>query len=77
MTLLDYIKQKRGNAGILAKKIGCHTPDIYNWAKKLRPIPVEYMARLEIHTNGAISRKQLRPDDWWVIWPELLEKKAA
>lgn len=28
-------------------------------------------ARIELATDGAASRKQLRPDDWMVIWPEL------
>jgi DNA-binding transcriptional regulator YdaS (Cro superfamily) len=26
---------------------------------------------LELATGGAISRKNLRPDDWWLLWPEL------
>lgn len=26
---------------------------------------------LELATDGAISRKELRPDDWWLLWPEL------
>ena len=26
---------------------------------------------LELATGGAISRKDLRPDDWWLLWPEL------
>jgi len=23
------------------------------------------------------ARRNLRPDDWWLIWPELAEKEAA
>ena len=26
---------------------------------------------LELATDGAITRKELRPDDWWLLWPEL------
>lgn len=26
---------------------------------------------LELATDGAISRKDLRPNDWWLLWPEL------
>lgn len=26
---------------------------------------------LELATDGAITRKDLRPDDWWLLWPEL------
>jgi len=32
----------------------------------------ELAARLEKETCGAVTRKQLRPDDWRVIWPELV-----
>lgn len=31
----------------------------------------ELAARLESVTGGVVTRKQLRPDDWAVIWPEL------
>lgn len=26
---------------------------------------------IERATNGAVRREDLRPDDWWKIWPEL------
>ena len=28
-------------------------------------------AQIEKLTNGAVTRKDLRPDDWHEIWPEL------
>ena len=31
----------------------------------------EYCAGLERATNGAVTRKDLRPNDWASIWPEL------
>lgn len=31
----------------------------------------EIAARTELATNGAVTRKELRPDDWRQIWPEL------
>ena len=31
----------------------------------------ELSSRLEGVTDGTVTRKQLRPDDWSVIWPEL------
>ncbi|MCY1253046.1 hypothetical protein D9M68_122870 [compost metagenome] len=37
-------------------------------------------AGLDMATNGAISRKDLHPDDWHLIWPELRaadQKKGA
>lgn len=29
-------------------------------------------AQLEAHTAGAVTRRDLRPDDWHRIWPELV-----
>tara|TARA_R110000850_G_scaffold275207_1_gene414139 strand:+ start:17813 stop:18043 length:231 start_codon:yes stop_codon:yes gene_type:complete len=37
--------------------------------KKASP---EISARLEAATGGEVTRKQLRPGDWSVIWPELV-----
>ncbi|MNF93491.1 hypothetical protein D3C84_761700 [compost metagenome] len=31
----------------------------------------EIAARIEHATGGAVTRKDLRPDDWAKIWPEL------
>ena len=30
-----------------------------------------------VESNGQVTRKDLRPDDWESIWPELADKKAA
>lgn len=35
-----------------------------------RPGPI-YCTRIERATGGLVSRKDLRPDDWMEIWPEL------
>lgn len=40
-----------------------------NW--KSRGVPVERCYAIERATNGAVTRKDLRPDDWQEIWPEL------
>ena len=34
-------------------------------------IPIIYCARIEKLSEGKISRKDLRPNDWQHIWPEL------
>ncbi len=33
--------------------------------------------QIEEKSNGEISRKDLRPNDWHKIWPELKNKKSA
>lgn len=32
-------------------------------------------AGIERATNGVVTRKQLRPDDWPLIWPELADSQ--
>jgi DNA-binding transcriptional regulator YdaS (Cro superfamily) len=41
-----------------------------------RPSP-ENCTQIELATAGKVTRKDLRPDDWERIWPELAEAKAA
>lgn len=37
---------------------------------------VEHAARIEGATGGLILREALRPDDWQVMWPELIGQPA-
>lgn len=30
-------------------------------------------AAIERATGGAVTRREMRPDDWWLIWPELVD----
>lgn len=32
---------------------------------------------IEQITNGQVTRKDLRPDDWHLIWPELIPKETT
>jgi len=40
-----------------------------------RPIPIERCPAIEKATDGQVSRRDLRPDDWWLIWPELVTEE--
>lgn len=33
--------------------------------------------KIERHSGGAVTRRDLRPDDWHLIWPELVDMDAA
>jgi DNA-binding transcriptional regulator YdaS (Cro superfamily) len=72
MKLQDYLNQERGRSLALAKAIGSHAPDISKWADGSRPVPIERCVAIEQATGGAVTRKDLRPDDWQRIWPELI-----
>lgn len=42
-----------------------------------RPVPPKQCVRIEQLTRGAVTRRELRPDDWREIWPELDAAIAA
>lgn len=66
-----------GGMGVLAGIIGVSAPTISQWRAGTRPVPVERCTAIERATAGAVTRKDLRPDDWMKIWPELTEKKTS
>lgn len=39
--------------------------------KRRGQVPVAHCAAIEQATAAKVTRKDLRPDDWHVIWPEL------
>ncbi len=41
-----------------------------------KPSPIYCMA-IERATNGLVTRRDLRPDDWWQIWPDLAKPAAS
>lgn len=75
MNLKTYLSQKRGRAAALAKELGAHPPDISRWADGTRPIPLDYGAPIEKATGGLVTRREMFPDKWQIVWPEL-EKRA-
>ena len=75
MRLKDYFSGNYGKQSDIAKKIGVSCSYLNQMVTGHRPIPVEYCARIEFATDGAVTRKELRPDDWQEIWPELVEQQ--
>lgn len=75
MKLKNYLKnQGHGSQISLAKAINSHAPDVSDWASGHRNVPIDKAVAIELATNGEVTRKDLRPDDWERIWPELAEK---
>ena len=78
MKLSDYLNQlERGGKAAFARKIGAHTPDLSDWIAGVRPIPVRYCAAIEQASSGEVTRKDCRPVDWHVYWPDIAEKSLA
>ncbi len=47
------------------------------WIKKRRPVAADRCVAIERATDGAVTRRDLRPDDWQDIWPELVQPKEV
>ncbi|WP_341238035.1 YdaS family helix-turn-helix protein [uncultured Limnobacter sp.] len=62
-----------GLAGILGVTPGL----ISQWKQGVRPIKVERCVEIERVTNRQVMRWDLRPNDWWQIWPELIDHPDA
>ena len=62
MDLRDYCAI-RGNQSDLARKTGISPSFIHQIAKAL----------IEKSTNGRVTRKEMFPDTWHLIWPELAD----
>lgn len=56
-----------------ASKLGVKPPAVSDWLAKKRPIPIKRCVQIEELTQGAVTRRDLRPDDWAEIWPELAQ----
>ena len=55
--------------------MGESTQTVWNWRK--RGVPIPRCAELEQATGGAVARWDMRPDDWHLIWPELVGAAGA
>ena len=73
MKLNEYFELERISAAAFARKIKAHAPDVLRWANGQRSAPVIWCVRIENETAGKVTRRDLRPDDWQKIWPELAE----
>lgn len=74
MILSDYLSADDAkSAADLAREVGVSSSLLYQWRTGRRPVPLEHCAAIERATSGAVTRRDLRPDDWQRIWPELAE----
>ena len=58
----------------LAELAGISPQYLYQCLSGRRCMGPLLAARVEHVTNGAVTRKELRPNDWHLIWPELKDE---
>lgn len=62
----------------LARAIGAPPAQVSQWCSGARPVPVRYALAIERATGQQVTRADLFPDDFWLIWPDLpAPKKEA
>ncbi len=81
MELNDYLKSPGAlSVRELASAIGVKSDmQVRQWQcgyAGRKPGPI-YCVAIERATNGLVTRRELRPDDWQAIWPELIESSAS
>lgn len=74
MNLSDYLKTERGKTAELAAALQVSASLVTQWAAG-KPIAAERCPAIESITGGLVTRRDLRPNDWWLVWPEMVTKK--
>jgi len=76
MTPIDRAIKACGGVAALAEKVGVTASAPAMWKARGR-VPSDHCAAIEQATGGKVTRRDLRPEDWRRIWPELADDKAA
>lgn len=84
MKLSAYLKSDGAlTVRALADAIGCAPAQVWQWvaaeqaeADKRQP-GAAYCSAIQAATNGAVMRWDLRPNDWYRIWPEMIGTEGA
>ena len=77
MSGLQRAVDKVGGQSALADAIGRKQQHIWNWLNRPGGVPPEECFAIEQASGREVMRWDLRPNDWWRIWPELIGKKGA
>ncbi|WP_196856755.1 MULTISPECIES: YdaS family helix-turn-helix protein [unclassified Janthinobacterium] len=71
MNLSTYLTNSKTRQVDFARALQISPAVLHQWIKSIRPIPIRYCASIESLTAGQVTRQELRPDDWNLIWPDL------
>ena len=70
-SILEKACEKVGGLTALSKAIGISPAYAWQLKKGMRPLKPTHCVAIERATGGTVTRKDLRPNDWQDIWPEL------
>ncbi len=74
MKLIDYIRCPENSASAFAARVGIAPAFLYQIAHGKRKASAALARAMEAAADGAVTRRDLRPDDWGDIWPELVDE---
>lgn len=78
MDLSRYLENApRGEAARVARDLAVSAVVVSHWSSGRKRVPVERATDLERLTGGAVRRWHSRPEDWYRIWPELVDAEGA
>lgn len=66
-----------GGQAELARLLEVSPPTVNQWCKEIREVPPSRCLAIERATGGQVTRADLRPDDYWLIWPDLPAPEAT
>ncbi|WP_269501076.1 transcriptional regulator [Burkholderia sp. IMCC1007] len=73
MDLSTYLSSRKVTQASFAQQLGVSQGLIYQWLTGRRPVAIDKCVAIERITAGEVSRRDLRPSDWQLIWPELAD----
>ncbi len=71
MKLIDYLESANITNVKFAEIVGVSPGMVSQWINETRPVSPERCVIIEKKTKKQVTRQDLRPNDYWLIWPEL------
>jgi len=71
---LDKYLSTQENQKKFSKRTGIPMSSLSFWRHGKRPVPFERCPQIEAATKGMVTRRELCPDNWQELWPELAER---
>jgi DNA-binding transcriptional regulator YdaS (Cro superfamily) len=71
MDIKTWLDERRGKALALAKGVGVPPSFISKLSTGAKQPSAQLCVAIEKFTEGRVTRADLRPDDYWLIWPDL------
>ncbi len=71
MEIKTWLDEKRGRALALAKGVDVPPSFISKLSTGAKRPSAQLCVAIEKFTDGQVTRADLRPEDYWLIWPDL------